>query len=909
MRVLLTEGSDEEGWTPRLRTYSHQPYAILSHRWADDPNHEILYADIEELDELRFGQGADEYRTIIQNTQYTGIHPSYKPGFNKVQGAARQALKDGHAYIWIDTCCIDKNSSAELSEAINSMWIWYKLSTICYVYLFDVTVPSFSEFAQSSWWTRGWTLQELLAPQELTFFTAEWNAIGPKKHMDMTISRITNINPNIVNGTIPLRSVCIAQRMSWASTRTTSRIEDMAYCLLGLFGVNMPLLYGEGENAFLRLQQEIIKDSDDETIFAWKDESIAANTLHGLLARGPAAFATSFEATQYRDTDLRSPYTMTNKGLAITMNVAPLKAQTYTAELYCPNPEGSDKYVSIYLEKTSTTNEQYARVRCGEWASPGQEKKTRKTIYVKQRHDQRPAYTNLDLYSAGKTRLFRVLPADNQATVRVEMVEADIEISRYSIVSHVWDRSDDSCTVWVNSEPRQVSNNLFRFLQLTQQSREAKLFWVDYICIQQLDQLEKDYALRIWTRICAYAQECIIWLGDLSKDITPLPTQRNKLFSAVTTSRVERGYGSLERGGQSKEKYTLFSSIARHTYWRRAWVIQEPFLADRISLECIATSSGELIQSRLTLNALEVLRVSALNAIRPYSLESIDTTYMDRMLEFFREKPLSVPNHTMDGLLNRKPEPKIPQLDFENLITRFQYQKATDPRDQVFALIAISSLSSTFSLDYALSVEQIFYRVARALNGRLTLTILPKLVEALGILYMPTERLSSDYGDSENVGFDVQNVVHPLVGERRSDRSRDDVSFQSTDDFLYTLENNFDVKGGLVFGRKLPYTEHNQQGEYRPQCLYIRENPRNRHQYSFVTIPEPFEKALAKTYAFLEKATPSVPQFRLNTDNHGLLALGFCLQKSPGGLPQIFQRFYEQIIGHVAPHRGLSRRT
>jgi hypothetical protein len=195
---------------------------------------------------------------------------------------------------WIDTCCIDKTSSAELSEAINSMYRWYQKSQVCYAYLVDVPDATTdhsrpeSLFQQSKWFTRGWTLQELLAPTFVEFYDQNWIEIGTKSSMRALVQKITNIST-----LVDIDKACVAEKLSWASTRVTTRIEDLAYCLMGLFDINMPLLYGEGHNAFLRLQLEIWNRTNDESIFAWgmpsreaphRDPSSARLPIPSLLA-------------------------------------------------------------------------------------------------------------------------------------------------------------------------------------------------------------------------------------------------------------------------------------------------------------------------------------------------------------------------------------------------------------------------------------------------------------------------------------------------------------------------------------------------------------------------------------------------------------------------------------------------
>lgn len=465
MRVIKTEGSDEEDWTICLRTHHSQPYAILSHRWSEDPNHEILFADINEIDEYT----TKESVTIVKNAQYTGINPSTKPAFKKLKGAARQALNNGYGYLWADTCCIDKNSSAELSEAINSMWAWYESSNVCLVYLFDVPTISARTlevfFSASKWWTRGWTLQELLAPKNLTFFSSEWSVLGTKKYMDLTISRITGIDANVINGTIALDSICIAQRMSWMSNRVTTRVEDIAYCLLGIFAVNMPLLYGEGELAFIRLQEEIMKSSDDETIFAWRDDSLMSTAYSGLLAQRPASFKTSRRIVRYDNSEGKDLYGMTNKGLSLTSRFMCRFDEhegLYGVSFHCADPELRQKNVSVYLKKISATSEQYARIRSHEFALISNEHRSRmyssETVYVKQFHNQQPVHAELDP-SKNRIRLLQVIPSENPSTIKIRLMEADIRTSRYAAVSQHWGAEAQTCTIWVNEEPFQIKDS------------------------------------------------------------------------------------------------------------------------------------------------------------------------------------------------------------------------------------------------------------------------------------------------------------------------------------------------------------------------------------------------------------------------------------------------------------------
>ncbi|KAJ9651501.1 hypothetical protein H2198_009229 [Neophaeococcomyces mojaviensis] len=528
MRVLKTRGSDKDGWVPQLCDHQGQPYAILSHRWLSRPHHEVLFTDIEVID-----NGEDQNTTIdtevdvdvVKNAQYTGKSPGSKPGFKKLQGAARQALEDGYYYIWVDTCCIDKNSSAELSEAINSMWTWYSTSSVCYAYLADVPSGTHdmspewqdSTFAKSRWWERGWTLQELLAPKKVLFFSSEWNLIGEKAFLDAVVSKITGIDSNAINGCRLSESFSIAQRMSWASSRKTTRVEDLAYCLLGLFSVNMPLLYGEGEKAFVRLQQEIMKDSDDETLFAWRDPLLQPETYNGLLASRPSAFAASSQVLRYQDAEHREPYSMSNKGLAVKLPLTQEADGLFTARLHCPNPETGDSCLCIYLKKISTTNEHYARVKGHEWAkvnasdrgSPAESK----AIFVRQSFDQRPAYKPLG-ESFGSIRLLQVLAHESTSTVKCKLVDGNMYTSRYKAISYDWGKTNKTDEVLLNEERICVKRNLFQFLQKAQQDYTDELLWVDAICIQHQSSLERDQQAEHVSRIFKHATVTLVLLGE-----------------------------------------------------------------------------------------------------------------------------------------------------------------------------------------------------------------------------------------------------------------------------------------------------------------------------------------------------------------------------------------------------------
>jgi hypothetical protein len=296
------------GYDGDNRSWSAE-YAILSHTWGEK---EVSFKAFNK--ERKLYKSGRDFRRTFQDKKET------EPGFWKIVQACLLARERGHDWVWIDTCCIDKRSSAELSEAINSMMAWYRKASVCYAYLADV--EDHDKMHKSRWHTRGWCLQELFAPTKMYFFDRDWNEIGERNDLRTEIARGTGIG----DGFLPdpgehryttWRAACAATKMSWMARRTTTRVEDMAYCMLGLFDVNMPLLYGEGERAFERLQLEILRQTDDESLFAWDNEGEAA----GFLAPKVSYFK---RGSTIRRPDLnhsvrRKPYHMTNRGLEFSL--------------------------------------------------------------------------------------------------------------------------------------------------------------------------------------------------------------------------------------------------------------------------------------------------------------------------------------------------------------------------------------------------------------------------------------------------------------------------------------------------------------------------------------------------------------------------------------------------------------
>lgn len=316
------------------------PYAILSHTWGRE---EVTFQDLTREDHKQ------------------------KHGYKKIEGCCQAAAEGRIMYVWVDSCCIDKSSSAELSEAINSMFKWYEASEVCFVYLEDVPTgmdpfPHDSAFRKSRWWTRGWTLQELLAPHHTIFYDSAWERVftpemgkGHFKKIALPLrpeyevkrprrfsedrmqiqpviqqirygllTEITGIPSPVLLKELSLSKVSAACKFSWASQRMTTRIEDKAYCLMGILGVNMPLLYGEGDRAFVRLQEVVISSSDDISPLAWGYdlawETIEELGYDNILAKSPTAFRGYPKSYyQYVQRPLNTHSTVTGHGLHIEL--------------------------------------------------------------------------------------------------------------------------------------------------------------------------------------------------------------------------------------------------------------------------------------------------------------------------------------------------------------------------------------------------------------------------------------------------------------------------------------------------------------------------------------------------------------------------------------------------------------
>lgn len=398
MRLLNTHNLNLEEFFPQ----DVPRYAILSHTWGSE---EITFSELK--------------------------RSNRKAGYKKIRGFCDRAVEAGLDYAWVDTCCINKDSSAELSESLNSMFRWYANATICYAYLDDVQ-GNLSEketeeaFERSRWLTRGWTLQELIAPKSVVFYGANWAKLGTRDSLKSTIEKVTGIHSLALDGNFEKvrKEFSIAQRMSWAADRKTTRVEDEAYCLLGIFNVNMPLLYGEREKAFIRLQEHIINESNDQSIFCWSDVTITLgsaktnhsgyffNTATGLLAPSPLPFRGCGRIAKIPSLKISDEFKMTKLGLSITGPVISLRERDYWAGLgdhlmylRCYDQDAPNHHLAIMLRQLGEDNFSRKNRTLCRLPGPLWKGTQNKRIYIR-KEAAIPSY--VEILQIGKSLAFRI---------------------------------------------------------------------------------------------------------------------------------------------------------------------------------------------------------------------------------------------------------------------------------------------------------------------------------------------------------------------------------------------------------------------------------------------------------------------------------------------------------------------
>lgn len=396
-----------------------------------------------------------------------------KPGFKKIRRTCQIALKiGGLKYAWVDTYCIDKTSSAELSEAINSMFKWYQQSAICFAFLEDWE-PDQPTFDHCRWWRRGWTLQELIAPRNVLFFDRNWVERGDLAGLCEKISKVSRIKEDVLMKERALSDVPVAVRMSWASGRETSREEDMAYCLMGIFDINMTMLYGEGLKAFLRLQEEIIKTTPDVTLLAWQAKEDDGPAFMGVLASSPADFSHCSEIIRAITWTANSPelkFSISNLGVKTNMALFTLSGFSvaihgaarlqWTGLVYM---DQNELPLGIYLKNVGGSR--YVRAWPGLLVPtplPPQQKKVEppSSIYLLSRLSSKDSDACKSRQLTFKVPWMRLVSLDKMADLRIIPTVSSSQLEMNGCIQVSLDRSRTTVMHFISADVDEVSNFL-----------------------------------------------------------------------------------------------------------------------------------------------------------------------------------------------------------------------------------------------------------------------------------------------------------------------------------------------------------------------------------------------------------------------------------------------------------------
>jgi len=706
MRLLHV---DDDGRLSLATFYGDKipPYAILSHTWGPDED-EVSY---------------EEFRSQSDAVQ-AGLRK--RPGYRKLNFCSLQVSRDGLHYFWVDTCCINKQSDPELTEAINSMFRWYQRAAKCYVYLSDHVVGNgWSSFSRSRWFTRGWTLQELLAPLSVEFYDANGDYLGEKATLAARIKSTTGISENALHGQ-PLHTFSIKDRLSWGRDRRTKREEDGAYAMLGIFGVTMPLVYGEGSSsAYYRLLNEVETKAQREISPEYTDYLPASAT------------ALKIALTTIQRPELPNPTSSFKPVSRKWETTETTSDQDTAATLQVPEPSLPKEQEFIAPREVQKRVEiqpvQHQRALFWDLQPPRASMKTRKGImHAMKRAKYLEEFKLLYEYKkikADEMRLLFVYPAKRLEMDIVVSIEEfrDCDTGQgleqeYEALSYHWGPGPADKPVYIATQEKlsrfhisslarlqesipdykqgkrmYVRSNLDKALRYLRDKEAVVILWVDTMCINQVDEkIEKPTQVAKINNVFNKASNVCIWLGDGKVD--GKPDRSKDFYAAMDFSREFIRLDQLERyleDPQSTKSWSYFLDLIRSSWFSRRWVIQEVALAREASVHCGNKSvRWQDFADAIGIFAQNVGRIRAL-----FEKSREDAIYrkyksFDELAPFGAKILVNAVTNAVrrgtDGCIVE------PVWDLETLVTNLCSFESSDPRDTIIALLNIARESSSF---------------------------------------------------------------------------------------------------------------------------------------------------------------------------------------------------------------------
>lgn len=629
-------------------------YAILSHTWAAD---ELSFSDV-----------------------VNGLGTA-KKGYEKLLYCSQQDKKDGVQYVWMYTCCIDKASSSELSEAINSMFRWYQNAYKCYAYLEDVSSPYSllkqgwvsieknqdkkderpgdldqdwkEEFRGARWWTRGWTLQELLAPKSVLFFSKEWVQLGDKESLQDEIQNITGIDRKALQGH-PLSNYSAKEVLSWAKQRQCTRVEDKAYCLLGIFDVSIPLIYGERDRALRRLVKAVAEITDSYKLITDRPSHTSTD------ARNLTAYLTREETRNPGDAN-------GNKQRQGISN--PRKGGSYVSAPRLP-PSGQE-----LSEQDDSGDQDRGNL-----------------IDIPPSAPLGPSLMGYQL---------RILTLhDGIIGDRLEGQVQEFSFSDappYYALSYTWGDEPDLRPMFLNGNMRLIRSNLFHALQQLRLRSGSIHIWIDSICINQEDEVERNSQVRQMADIYRSAAGVMVWLGE---------TEFTSNLAMDLVEKIVQPKFSWKGLWWKDYGFVALTQILERPWFRRRWVLQEAALSNNTTVYC----GDRQIYMRTFSDAVGLVRAK-LSKTTPLDVQ-VNQSSPFAFLAIFRDSPAIRLLDIIETVYRRS------TLPLETLVDLARFSDTTDHRDTIYSLLSLAhsvstqsmSLKSTFLIepDYIKTVLDVY---------------------------------------------------------------------------------------------------------------------------------------------------------------------------------------------------------